>query len=154
MDTTRVTYIPPKPGIELSETVLFYMISLVPKGKLTRTVDIETYLARRLNTGWVSFRRDFVFNNDFINEYLNKRTIYFDVPVHRNISDRGLVDKRYADELMREGFILVESRVSKYSFKVRDYQEKLFNFNQATIDMSIVMKINQYGLSILRKYED
>ena len=76
------------------------------------------------------------------------------MPVHRNISDRGLVDKRYADELMREGFILVESRVSKYSFKVRDYQEKLFNFNQATIDMSIVMKINQYGLSILRKYED
>ncbi len=50
MGTTRVTYIPAKSGIELSETVLFYMSSLVPKGKLTRTVDIETYLARRLNT--------------------------------------------------------------------------------------------------------
>ena len=151
MDTTRVTYIPPKPGIELSETVLFYMISLVPKGKLTRTVDIETYLARRLNTGWVSFRRDFVFNNDFINEYINKGTIYFDVPLHRNISDRGLVDKRYEDDLKQEGFTLVESKVSSYSLKVQNYKKYLFNFDDFDIDMNIVMKVNQYGLSILSK---
>ena len=88
MDATRVTYIPEKSGIELSETVLFYMISLVPKGKLTRTVDIETYLARRLNTTWISFQRDLVFNSDFTNDYLNKGTLYFDVPMHRNVSDR------------------------------------------------------------------
>lgn len=151
MDTTRVTYIPAKPGIELSETVLFYMISLVPKGKLTRTVDIETYLARRLNTNWVSFHRDFVFNNDFINEYLNKGTIYFDVPLHRNISDRGLVDKRYEDDLKQEGFTLVESKVSSYSLKVQNYKKYLFNFDDFDIDMNVVMKVNQYGLSILSK---
>lgn len=151
MDTTRVTYIPPKPGIELSETVLFYMISLVPKGKLTRTVDIETYLARRLNTNWVSFHRDFVFNNDFINEYLNKGTVYFDVPLHRNISDRGLVDKRYEDDLKREGFNLVESKVSRYSLKVQNYKDYLFNFEEANIDIDVVMKVNQNGLSELSK---
>ena len=151
MDTTRVTYIPAKPGIELSETVLFYMISLVPKGKLTRTVDIETYLARRLNTNWVSFRRDFVFNNDFINEYLNKGTIYFDVPLYRNISDRGLVDKRYEEDLKQEGFNLVESKVSRYSLKVQNYKDYFFNFEEANIDIDVVMKVNQNGLSALLK---
>ena len=151
MELKNVIYIPAKPGIELSETVLFYMISLVPKGNLTRTVDIETYLARRLNTDWISFRRDFVFNNDFVNEYLNKGTIYFDVPLHRNISDRGLVDKRYEDDLKQEGFNLVESRVSRYSLKVQNYKKYLFNFDELNIDMNIVMKVNQYGLSILSK---
>lgn len=147
MGTTRVTYIPAKPGIELSETVLFYMISLVPKGKLTRTVDIETYLARRLNTNWVSFRRDFVFNNDFINEYLNKGTMYFDVPLHRNVSDRGLIDKRYEDILKQEGFNLVESKVSRYSFKVQNYKDYLFKFEDANIDINVVMEVNKKGLS-------
>lgn len=153
MDDKKVTHIPAKPGIELSETVLFYMISQVPEGRLTRTTDIETYLALRLNTNWVSFCRDVVFNNDFINEYLSKGTLYFDVPMHRNVSDRGLVEKRYAEDLAREGFTLEETRISKYSLKVRNYKEFLFNFEEANIDINIVMRVNQYGLSILNKHK-
>ena len=149
MNATRVTYIPEKPGIELSETVLFYMISLVPKGKLTRTVDIETYLARKLNTTWISFQRDLVFNSDFTNDYLNKGTLYFDIPMHRNVSDRGLIEKRYAEALEREGFTLIESKVSKYSLKVQNYKEYLFDFEEAGVDINTVMQVNQKGLSSL-----
>ena len=149
MDTTKVTYIPAKPGIELSETVLFYMLSLVPKGKLIRDEDIENYLAKKFNTNWVRFKRDLVFNNDFINEYLSHRDTYFSVPQHRKISSRGLVDKRYAEDLEREGFLLVESKVSRYSMRVINYKDALFNYEEANIDMDVIRKVNEIGLSVL-----
>jgi hypothetical protein len=149
MEGCKVTYIPANPGIELSETVLFYMLSLVPEGKLTRDEDIENYLAKKLNTHRVIFKRDLVFNNDFIKENLSHRDTYFRVPQHRKVSSRGLVDKRYAEDLEREGFLLVESKVSRYSMRVINYKDALFNYEEANIDMDVIRKVNEIGLSVL-----
>ena len=145
----KYIYIPAKPGIELSETVLFYMVSLVPKGKLTTMEDIECFLAKKLNTERIEFSRDYVFNHDFINEYTSKRDTYFNVPLHRNVSSRGLVEKRYAEDLKREGFIIEETKVSTSSMKVRDYKRYLISFEQLDIDMDLVMRINKEGLSCI-----
>ena len=143
-------YFPAKPVLELSETVLHYMISLVPQGKLTRTEDIEKHLAKILNTEWVSFERDFVFNNDLMSDYINKGTVYQSVPMHRLISTRGLIQKRYTEELEKEGFVLEESRVSKYSMKVVDYKKYLFNFDEASIGVDTIWKVHKQGLSSVK----
>ena len=146
----KMRYFPAKPVLELSETVLHYMISLVPQGKLTRTEDIEKHLAKILNTEWVSFERDFVFNNDLMSDYINKGTVYQSVPMHRLISTRGLIQKRYTEELEKEGFVLEESRVSKYSMKVVDYKKYLFNFDEASIGVDTIWKVHKQGLSSVK----
>ena len=69
--------------------------------------------------------------------------------MHRNVSDRGLIEKRYAEALEREGFTLIESKVSKYSLKVQNYKEYLFDFEEAGVDINTVMQVNQKGLSSL-----
>lgn len=146
----KTKYIPANPVLELSETVLHYMISLVPQGKLTRTEDIEKHLARMLNTECISFERDFVFNSDLMSDFINKGTVYQSVPMHRLISTRGLVQKRYTEDLEKEGFILEESKISRYSMRVVNYKKYLFNFDGANIDIDIIWKVNKQGLSCVK----
>ena len=85
-----------------------------------------------------------------MSDFINKGTVYQTVPMHRLISTRGLVQKRYTEDLEKEGFILEESKISRYSMRVVNYKKYLFNFDEANIDIDIIWKVNKQGLSCVK----
>lgn len=81
-----VTHIPEDPHLELSEVLKFYLMSLVPKGRLTREQDIEQYLATKFGVSHVSFKRPINLDNDYWYRIIDR------VPFHRLVSSYGYAE--------------------------------------------------------------
>ena len=122
----NVQYFPAKPGVELSEVVRNYMVSLVPRGRLTRDRDMLEYLSKVFNVNWVAFKRDQRFSIPLI----MNNSVYDDVPNHRVVSDRGIVYPLTEDILCSEGHELIQTKITKCGLQVKDYKKYLYNFEK------------------------
>lgn len=139
MKTYNITYIPPKPKMALSEVVYFYMLSLVPKGRLTRREDIEKYLAEKYGVYHVEFERPVKFDIDYWCDLVNK------IPFHREVSSYGYTDEINCNKLSKEGFEFDISKTptGRTKIKVKEYKKYLVNFkNDIQIDINILNRIN------------
>lgn len=139
MKTYNITYIPPKPKMVLSEVVYFYILSLVPKGRLTRREDIEKCLAEKYGVNYVEFERPINFDNDYWCGLNDK------IPFHREVSAYGYTDEINCNKLSKEGFEFDISKTptGRTKIKVKEYKEYLVNFkNDIQIDINILNRIN------------
>lgn len=136
----EVEYIPAKKGIELSEAVCWYLISLVPQGRLTRLEDIEKFLAGIYDVHHVSFDRGL--NLNFNPEYwYNAGT---KIPRHRVVSMRGYTESIYVEKVIEEGFEIEPAKRNGLRPKVKNYKDYLFDFcNDIEIAFDVIQKINE-----------
>ncbi len=133
----RVEYIPAKPSIKLSEIVYYYMITLVPFGRLTRYEDICNFIAKKFNVGNVEFERPFNLNNEYWYKFIDN------VPFHRVVSAYGYTSHNFIDKLIDENFIFEQTNESNRGPKVKDYKKYLFDFEkEAQINTEILNRIN------------
>ncbi len=134
-----IEVIPAKEVKELSEKVKFYLISLVPEGRLTREKDIEAYLSEMYNGKNIEFQRNFM-NTDW-----NYWCKFIDnVPRHRVVSTYGYVeDQTKMDRILAEGFEIEMQNSQNRGPKVKKYKELLFDFKkEANVSLETIEKIN------------
>lgn len=139
----KIQYCLAKLGIELSEVVKNYMVSLVPSGRLTRDRDMLEYLSKVFNVSWAEFKRD----QRFIIPLITNSAVYDDVPNHRVVSDRGIAYPLTEDKLRSEGHKLIQTKITKYGLQVKDYKKYLFDFEkEANINIDELKALCQEGL--------
>lgn len=135
----EVEFIPAKKGIELSEAVCWYMMSLVPQGRLTRLEDIEKFLASIYDVHHVSFDRGL--NLNFNPEYWYN--VGSKIPRHRVVSMRGYTESIYVEKLIKEGFEFEPVKRKGLRPRVKNYKDYLFDYcNDVEISFEIIQKIN------------
>ena len=122
-------YIAPKPIKYVSFTVYYRLLKLVPKGKLTRMEDLETYVAKKLHVEYVSF---VPFQGDA--QWENSPDIMYTIPYWREVSTRGVLRETSKCPRCDQEQILTEEghTIIKYgrnSKRVEGFENKLFDFN-------------------------
>ena len=129
---------PAKPGLKLSEVVYFYLVHLVPKGRLTRYDDIVKYLAKKFDVFHIEFCRPFNFDWDYWCKFIDH------VPLHRVVTSYGYTEPLKKEILISEGFAIEEPAVKNRSPRVKDYKKYLFDFERETkISLDYLKKINE-----------
>ena len=128
---------PAKPGLKLSEVVYFYLVYLVPNGRLTRYDDITKYLAKKFDVFHIEFYRPFNLNWDYWCKFIDY------VPLHRVVSSNGYTEPLKTNKLLDEGFE-IEEPVKNRGPRVKDYKKYLFDFEKETdISLDFLKKINE-----------
>lgn len=133
----EVVYKPAKACVRVPYAVYINLLRAVPKGRLTRYVDIENYIRKQLN----------VENIEFICDALDTRKIFEsyaqgEIPFWRVVSERGfLTDSmncsrdRQEKLLGEERFTITECGTANRSLRVENYKEYLFDFeSELTVD--------------------
>lgn len=120
-----VKCIPAKKVRYVSYQEYLELVKLVPLGKVTREIDILTYLAKKYNTKDIAI--DY-YNSVGINSY--------EIPLWKVLSTRGyLYNSRYYTKdrqkelLTEESHTIIARGVNDRSLMVKDYKAYLFNFN-------------------------
>ena len=133
-----VVEIPAKSGLKLSEVVYFYLVYLVPKGRLTRYDDIVKYLEKKFNVFRVEFCRPFNFDWNYWCKFIDY------VPLHRVVTSYGYIEPLKRNKLIEEGFVIEEPSVKNRGPKVKDYKKYLFDFEKETdISLDFLKQINE-----------
>lgn len=132
-----IEYIPEKPCLRLSEIIYFYVLTFVPKGRLTRAEDIEKYLEKKFDIPRVEFERPINLDINYWIKFIDN------VPMHRVVTAYGYTDSTKVEQLALEGFEFEEKNDNR-SPKVKDYKKFLFNFDKETnISLDTLKKINE-----------
>ena len=105
-----------KPFVDLSEVLYFYLLLLVPKGRLTRSRDIEKYLAKQYGVSHVHLERPFKPDYDYWCRMIDR------VPFHRVVSAYGYAEDLDHTKLLDEGFEFMEKKENRYRPQVKDYK--------------------------------
>ncbi len=119
-----VVEIPAKPMLPVSRKEYYDTLSLVPAGQITRSVDIESYLARKHGVAHVVVGYDSIDSTE-------------DIPFWRLVSTRGMLQdvRFYCDKktqqmkLEQEGLTIVSCGAYNKSLKVENYRDYLFDFD-------------------------
>ena len=126
----EIIYKPAKESVRVPYAVYINLLRAVPKGRLTRYVDMENYIMKQLNAE----------NVEFVRASLDTLKIFecyseYEIPFWRMVSERGfLIDtmncsKDRQEKLLREeSFKIVEGGASNRSLRVENYKEYLFDF--------------------------
>ena len=131
-------YILEKPFVDLSEVLYFYLLSLVPEGRLTRSQDINKYLAKQYGVSHVHLERPFKPDYDYWCRMIDR------VPFHRVVSAYGYAEGLDHTKLLDEGFEFKEKRENRHRPQVKDYKKYLFDFEKETnISFETLQKINK-----------
>ncbi len=137
--STMIT-IPAKKSIVLSKAVYYYLVSLIPKGKLTTDEDIGKYLEEKFGAYVEDYNSIFYFQDNYLWELMRI------LPLHRVISDRGEFDSLEKSKLIEEGFEVVPKKNNNYCMKVVDYKKHLVKFGEdIEVDKELLEKINKDG---------
>ena len=129
---------PAKPGLKLSEVVYFYLVHLVPKGRLTRYDDIVKYLANKFDVFHIEFCRPFNLEWDYWCKFIDH------VPLHRVVTSYGYIEPLKREMLISEGFEIEDTAVKNRGPRVKDYKKYLFDFEKETkISLDYLKKINE-----------
>ena len=129
---------PGREGLRLSEIVYFYLLYLVPKGRLARRKDIEKYLEKKFDAFYIEFQRPLNFSWDYWCKFIDL------VPLHRVVSANGYIEPLNRDKLISEGFEIEEPTMNNREPRVKDYKKYLFDFEKETdISLDYLKKINE-----------
>ena len=133
-----IEYMPEKTWMRLSEIVYFYLVYLVPKGRLTRYDDIVKYLEKKFDVHHVEFCRPFNLSWDYWCKFIDH------VPLHRVVSSRGYTEPLNKAKLISEEIIIEETTTGNRGPRVKDYKKYLFDFEKETdISLDFLKKINE-----------
>lgn len=109
------------------------LLSLVPAGKITRSEDIQSFMAKRHGVEDIQV--------EFSANYRNP--LWEGIPVWREVTKYGMLREfrycsrdRQASKLREEGLNVVPCGAHQQSLKVEDYKEYLFDFS--TLLMSAI----------------
>ena len=142
METLKVEYKPAKPRKLLSMAVYYYLLSLIPCGRIVTWSGLRTFVSKKLGID-IEFedRLDDKLKN--LNFYhVKKNNDYKEVS---NVGNTGSFEKEL---LENEGFELYKS--TEYLYKVKDYKKYLFDFEKETnVTAEQILEIDKIGLSYL-----
>lgn len=139
MNTKKCTIetIPAQPCLRLSEIVYFYLLTFVPKGRLTRREDIEKFLQKKFDIPRIEFERPINLDMEYWIKFIDN------VPMHRVVSSYGYIESGDTKKLISEGFEL-EQKIANRNPKIKDYKRLLFNFDKETnISLETLKKIDR-----------
>ena len=142
----EVIYKPSKESVRVPYAVYINLLRVVPKGRLTRYVDIENYVRKQLN----------VENIEFISNALETRKIFEcyaqgEIPFWRVVSERGFLTDtlncsrdRQEKLLDEERFTITECGTANRSLRVENYKEYLFDFeSELTVDYASLQELRR-----------
>lgn len=138
---------PAKPTRVLSEAVYFYLLSLIPDGRLVTWDGLRNFVAKKLaiNIEFDHKIEDRLLNLDFFRNM--KDNTYKEVS---NVGNTGWCEK---EKLEAEGFELFKS--TKYLYKVKDYKKYLFDFEKETnVSAEDIEMIDKEGLACLKRFKN
>lgn len=124
--------------------VYINLLRAVPKGRLTRYVDIENYVRKQLNVENIEFTCDALDTRKIFECYAQG-----EIPFWRVVSERGfLTDSmnysrdRQEKLLNEERFTITECGTANRSLRVENYKENLFNFeSELTVDYALLQEL-------------
>ena len=124
-DERKVVHIPAKPAKYIPYTEYMELLYKIPTDKITRRIDIETYLKEKYNAERIEF-------SGSITDYPN----WLYAPFWKEVSERGFLQEssvcsrdRQEIKLKEEGFHIVPCGAKGQSLKVESYKDHLFNFD-------------------------
>ena len=143
----KMEYKPADPGRDLSDAVLYYILAMIPQGKLIVDTTLEKYLAEKLNVSWV------IFNHEPMDDYMNlEYALKYKKEEYKLLNCNGWVSHIYEERLREEGF--ETEPVTKYMVKVKDYKKYLFNLEeQQWITAQWIERISKIGMASLRELD-
>lgn len=133
-----IEYIPGKPVLRLSEVVYFYLVYLVPKGRLTQYNDVIEYLKTKFGDYHIELHRPLNVSWDYWCKFIDY------VPFHRVVSSGGFIEPLNRDKLISEGFELEEVKKQNRGWKIVNHKKYLFDFEKETdVTLDYLKKINE-----------
>ena len=147
MEERVVVFEPAKPIRKLSEAVHFYLLSLIPDGRLVTWDGLRNFVAKKLGIE-IEFDHeldDRLLNIDFFLKMKDN--------TYKEVSNVGNTGWDAKDKLELEGFELFKS--TKYLYKVKDYKKHLFDFEKETnVSAEDIERIDKEGLACLKQFKN
>lgn len=142
----EVIYKPAKESVRVPYAVYINLLRVVPKGRLTRYVDIENYVRKQLNAENVEFTCDALDTRKIFECYAQG-----EIPFWRVVSERGFLTDTMNCSRDRQEKLLNEERVAitecgagNRSLRVENYKEYLFDFeNELTVDYASLQELRR-----------
>ncbi|MBP5466220.1 MAG: hypothetical protein J6Y43_01480 [Clostridia bacterium] len=145
--TNVVVYKPTKPIRKISEAVYYYLLSLVPKGRLVTWDGLRDFVSKKLgvNIEFETRLEDQLSNIGFFSKMKDNR--------YKEVSSVGNTGWDAKDKLEAEGFELYKS--TKYLYKVKDFKKYLFDFEKETnVSAEDLERIDREGLACLKNFKN
>ena len=147
MEKQKIERRPAKPRKVLSEAVRYYLLSLIPKGRIITWEGLRAFVSKKLGID-IEFEERYEDRLKNINFFsVKKNNDYKEVS---KVGNTGWFEKEL---LEKEGFELYKS--TKYLYKVKDYTKYLFDFEkETTVTAEQILEIDKIGLSYLFNIEN
>ena len=147
MEELKVEYKPAKPRKLLSMAVHYYLLSLIPSGRIVTWSGLRDFVSKKLGI-YIEFEERYYDKLKNLAFYdIRKNNDYKEVS---NVGNTGCFEKEL---LEKEGFELIKS--TKYLYKVKDYKKYLFDFEkETTVTATQILEIDKIGLSYLYNIEN
>lgn len=142
----EVIYKPSKESVRVPYAVYINLLRAVPKGRLTRYVDIENYVRKQLNAENIEFTCDALETLKIFECYAQG-----EIPFWRVVSERGFLTDtlncsrdRQEKLLDEERFTITKCGTANRSLRVENYKDYLFDFeSELTVDYASLQELRR-----------